>query len=260
MAKPRPSPSNDGRKLIATAIAAACLGLAGGARADASAGAYVSLDEAPSKAESLGEQRLFLEIFHDDRPIGLVAEMRLRDQRMWATPQELGEIGLIVPANLATDDEGLVPLDALPGLSWRYDAAAQRLHLGIPPSLRPEQALGYKAPTAVKADRSSGWRLGYDAYGQHAENIDTLAWEHRWPGSAGWAPSNWTASPISPTPRKAVPAAASNVSTPAGPTAIPNGCGPGPSATWSMAAWRGPARCAWVAASGAAISPPAPTW
>lgn len=175
MAKPRPSPSNDGRKLIATAIAAACLGLTGGASADAPAGAYVSLDEAPSRAQSLGEQRLFLEIFHGDRPIGLIAELRLRDQSMWATPRELGEIGLAVPADLATDEEGLVPLDALPGLSWRYDAAAQRLHLIIPPSLRPEQALGYKAPTAVKAERSSGWRLGYDAYGQHRDNVDTLA-------------------------------------------------------------------------------------
>src|SRR5688572_10310577 len=141
MASLRTSLSNVSPDLLAVAIAVACLGLAGAATASTSTStAYVSLDDPVPTAVAATEQRLFLEIFHGDRPTGLLAEMRLRGDRLWATPDELRQVGLVLPADLAADADGLVPLDALPGLSWRYDAAAQRLHLDIPATLRPQQA------------------------------------------------------------------------------------------------------------------------
>lgn len=178
MASLRTSLSTASPDLLAVAIAVACLGFAGAASASASTStstAYVSLDEPLPTAQAGVEQRLFLEIFHGDRPTGLLAELRLRGDRLWATPAELRDIGLVLPADLVADADGLVSLDALPGLSWRYDAALQRLHLDIPAALRPQQALGYQPPAVVHAERPNGWHVGYDAYGQHRDDFESLA-------------------------------------------------------------------------------------
>ncbi|WP_051240193.1 fimbria/pilus outer membrane usher protein [Arenimonas composti] len=149
--------------MLALAIAAALAG-SGSVRAATPAGAYASLDQHPAAMDALQEQRLFLEVFHGERPTGLIAEFRLRDGSLAATPAELAQIGLVLPAGVSADARGLVPLDALPGLAWHYDAAAQRLHLRIPAALRPQQALGYTPPPAVMPDRARGWTLGYDSY------------------------------------------------------------------------------------------------
>lgn len=183
MGSPRPSPSSVCPDVLALAIAAALLGASGVAGASANAGAstgvgvHVSLDEPVTRPAADDEQRLFLEIYHGDRPIGLIAELLLRGDRFWAMPAELAEIGFAVPAGAlaAADDDGRVPLDALPGLSWRYDAAAQRLHLEIPAALRPQQALGYSAPQAVQAERPPGLQFNYDAFAQHRDELSSLA-------------------------------------------------------------------------------------
>src|SRR5688500_8853166 len=183
MGSPRPSPSSACPDVLALAIAAALLGATGaagasaGASANASpgAGAHVSLAEPLKPIAATDEQRLFLEIFHGDRPIELIAEILLRSERFWATPQELREIGVVVSPTVTPDADGRVPLDALPGLSWRYDPAAQRLHLDIPAELRPQQSLGYRPPAPVAAERPPGFRLGYDAYAQHRDDFSSLA-------------------------------------------------------------------------------------
>ena len=140
----------------------------------------------PSDAGS-SDQKLHLEIFFDQRATGQLAQLRLRDGRLHGTPAALRSIGLVVDPALSVDRDGLLALDALPGLGYRYDVAAQRLVLTVPPALRPRQTLGYQAPAPVQVTRSAGLLLNYDAYARslddsHTLSVSTMA---RWFGPAG---------------------------------------------------------------------------
>lgn len=176
MANLRPSSSNVRRKALA--IAAACWLPAGAviAATEASTATYGSLLDAPLMAANAGsEQRLLLEVFLGDRSTGRLADLRLRGSRLFGSAAELAEVGVLVPNDVAVDADGLVAFDDLPGLSYRYDIASQSLYLQVPSTLRPNQQLGYQAPTAVKASRDGGWTLDYDAYARHESQIETLA-------------------------------------------------------------------------------------
>lgn len=178
MASPRPSSSTVRRKALALAIASACLLPAGAATAapEAATSAYVSPLDAPvSPVNAGGEQRLLLEVFLGERSTGRLADLRLRGSRLLGSAEELAEVGVLVPEGVAVGADGLVAFDDLPGLSYRYDIANQSLHLQVPAALRPNQQLGYVAPTAVQASRDAGWTLDYDAYARQEDRIQTLA-------------------------------------------------------------------------------------
>ncbi|MFA7542214.1 MAG: fimbria/pilus outer membrane usher protein, partial [Lysobacterales bacterium] len=123
-------------------------------------------------------QDLFLEVFHDERPIARLAHVRLRKGRLSATAEQLQAIGLMLPGQPLIDADSWIALDTLPGLTYRYDPSRQHLYLSIPPSLRPTQALGYQPPQAVQAQRDSGWLLGYDSYGRLLGDDYSLALGH----------------------------------------------------------------------------------
>lgn len=132
-------------------------------------------------------QDLYLEVFHGDRPIGLIAHLSLRDGRLSAAADELRAIGLDLPPDTPADGDGLIPLDAVSGLSYRYELATQRLILHIPAGLRPSQELGYRMPEAVDVRRDAGWLLDYDIYGRHFDDNRFVSAGHtiRWFGRAG---------------------------------------------------------------------------
>ena len=133
------------------------------------------------------DHSLYLEVFFGERPSGLIAHLRERDGRLYSTPEELRALGLVVPDQAALDAEGLLPLDALPGLTYRYQQAEQRLVLNVPVDLRPRQILGYRAPEPVHAIRGSGLLLNYDAYARSTDDTDSLAvaTAMRWFGRVG---------------------------------------------------------------------------
>ncbi|HEY0178449.1 MAG TPA: fimbria/pilus outer membrane usher protein [Dokdonella sp.] len=84
----------------------------------------------PSQAPALeadADQPLQLEVFINERATGLIAAFTLRaaDGRLTSSRSELEEVGLKVPAALA--DDLAIPLDALPGVTYRYDEAAQTI-------------------------------------------------------------------------------------------------------------------------------------
>lgn len=132
-------------------------------------------------------QELYLEVIYDSRSTGLIAHVRFDNGRLSMRESDLVAIGLVVPAGVVPDAEGLIPLDALPGLAYRYEVATQRLILHAPPALRPVQQLGYRRPEAVEVRRDTGWLLGYDAYGRGLGGEQTLALGNslRWFGRAG---------------------------------------------------------------------------
>lgn len=179
MARLRRSSSIPGPDRLALAIVVAVMLPVAAAGASTGAGAMLASLEDPAPAAPASEAgpdlRLFLEVFIADRPIGLLADVRQRGSRLWATPDEMRSIGLVVPDGVVPDADGLVAFDALPGLSYRYDIPSQRLHLQVPAALRPQQSLGYEPPAAVQVRRDAGWRLGYDAYGRQLRGDGTLA-------------------------------------------------------------------------------------
>jgi outer membrane usher protein len=122
-----------------------------------------------------GPQTLYLEAYRGDRALGQLARVQLRDGRLFAKPDDLRQLGLVIDPALHTDENGLLALDEVPGLNYRYDVEGQRLVLEAAPALRPNQALGYRMPDAVAATRSAGFLLNYDAYGRSARHQDTLS-------------------------------------------------------------------------------------
>lgn len=130
---------------------------------------------------------LYLEVFFGERPTGQLVEMFMRDGHLSAKPEDLRAIGLVVDKSLAVDSEGLVALDAMPGLHYTYEESMQRLVLDVPPTLRPRQELGYQAPQPVHVSRDNGLLFNYDAYGRKLNGLDTLSVASmlRWFGEAG---------------------------------------------------------------------------
>lgn len=126
-------------------------------------------------ANTQDAQTLYLEAYFGDRALGQLARVQLREGRLLAAPDDLRRLGLVIDPAWATDENGLLALDDVPGLKYHYDVEAQRLVLDVAPDLRPTQALGYRPPEAVAAMRSAGFLLNYDAYARSTDDEDTLS-------------------------------------------------------------------------------------
>ena len=168
---------------IAFAVYAASASAAGTAGGGADMGSY-SLDDlglpgmggvASTAAGAQRNQTLYLDTYFGERPTGELARVRLRDGRLWATPDDLRRLGVLIADDVVTDESGQLALDDVPGLKYRYDAEGQRLVLEVAPTLRPSQSLGYRRPEAVAATRSAGFLLDYDAYARSAGDHDMLS-------------------------------------------------------------------------------------
>lgn len=133
------------------------------------------------------EPDLYLEVWLGDRPVGKIAHFKLRDGLLWTTPSDLADVGVVVDSRIAVDADGMLPLDRLPQLRYRYDVANQRVVLDVPTAMRPNQILGYTQPAAVHADRGNGLVLGYDSYAtnQNGQTSLSVATALRWFGKAG---------------------------------------------------------------------------
>jgi outer membrane usher protein len=119
--------------------------------------------------------QLYLEVWHGDRSLDTIVHFTLRDGRLFCTPEEIREMGVVVGEYVAVDDDGLVPLDRLQGLIYHYDPANQRVVLEVPTDLRPNQVLGYATPPPVQVDRGRGLLLGYDSYARSYRGESSLA-------------------------------------------------------------------------------------
>lgn len=137
----------------------------------------------------LNEQDLYLEVFRGEQSTGLVLPVRVRSGRLAVAPADLRAVGVLIPDEAGTDAGGLVTLDDLPGLTYQYQQATQRLFLRVPSSLRPIQRPGYEEPSPVAPLRPQGLLIGYDVNGWtsgDSRNAAAVASGYvRWFGRAG---------------------------------------------------------------------------
>lgn len=194
------------RSLLAAWLIAACAATIGEAQVPAGGGGPPSPDPPapPAMGDAdlnllLNEQDLFLEVFRGDQATGLVMRVRMAAGRMSAAAADLRSVGVIAPADPPLDAAGLIPLDALPGLTYSYERATQRLILQVPALLRPVQRLGYKEPAPVEAIRHHGLLLGYDLHARalgESRGVGAVG-DARWFGRAGTLEVSGTARAVS---------------------------------------------------------------
>lgn len=145
------------------------------------------IDDPPVPAARVpGTQLLYLDLVLDGRVVRSLVPVTQRDGALFIAPDELRLAGLALPPGLAPDADGLVAVDAVPGLDARFDAATQQLLLAPSMALRQLQRLGYRQPGVVSAQRDQGLRVDWDAFGRSFQGARSLSlgtaarWFGRW--------------------------------------------------------------------------------
>lgn len=135
---------------------------------------------APKDTTPEGMSRLQLEVFINEQPTKLIGEIfRGGDGRMMLRREEMQALGLAAPGK--GEPKELLALDALPGLSTRYNEAEQKLHLSVPDSLRLAQEYDVREtgalPKATPAaeSRDYGAVINYNAYGTAARGYTSTS-------------------------------------------------------------------------------------
>lgn len=103
---------------------------------------------------------LYLFVLINGREIGMVAEFIAHpaENRLSSTRSELEEIGIKAPAGLGST----VYLDSIAGLTFNYDATAQKIYIEAPfQALEPRVISAASAPPFEAPDRTSGAVLNY---------------------------------------------------------------------------------------------------
>lgn len=107
----------------------------------------------------------YLEVMVNGESTGSVARFADRDGALLTPIDELHDLGLRADPALA-DAQGMVALDRLPGVTWRYDQAMQRVYLTVADSQRMPAQLGTRARARPPVTPGLGFVLNYEAYGQ----------------------------------------------------------------------------------------------
>ena len=124
------------------------------------------------------EGDFYLEVVLNQVPIRQIVHFVARQGRLYAARTALAQLGLTLPSELR--GTGLVALDRIPGLTVRYEAADQRLHITSSVELLRGRVtqLGYQPPPTPRQDpasRAPGLLLNYDLYAQKLENETNLS-------------------------------------------------------------------------------------
>lgn len=133
----------------------------------------VALLHAAMARASIGttaDRDLYLETFINGASTKLIGQYRQRaDGRMAITAQEMSELGLD-PAGLRAAPDGFLDLDALPGLTYRYDAAAQAIRIEATDARRKPYKFDARDWQSLRREtaepaRSLGAVVNYRLYG-----------------------------------------------------------------------------------------------
>jgi outer membrane usher protein len=120
-----------------------------------------------SKVSGAGERDLQLNVLINETPVNLIGSFKqLPDGSLAATAEELREIGLIAEKR-AADSDGLVRLDRLPGVSYRFNEAAQAIHITAPDAARAPHIVDVRPQNAgsiLDPQRSYGGVLNYTLF------------------------------------------------------------------------------------------------
>jgi outer membrane usher protein len=112
------------------------------------------------------DQVQLLEVQVNGQPTGKIGEFTLRDGRLMAKPDELRDLGILVPASIPLQPGGLIVLSDLPGVRCNIDLKNQELYITasesslIPTVLTPagrQTAEGHRT-----VESGTGMTLNYD--------------------------------------------------------------------------------------------------
>lgn len=122
---------------------------------------------APARGEDAPGHRLHLDVLLDGQSIGLIGAFRQNERgEILGARKELEELGIRVPASVEIEDE--VVLRAIPGLSFVYDEAAQRIDIKLPPDGRLPKTYDAQlrsTPGPAPERSSTGAVLNYTLFG-----------------------------------------------------------------------------------------------
>ena len=90
-------------------------------------------DDVPSEAAfSPGsDETLLLDVQINGHSIGKVGEFIFRRGKLMARPDELRDLGILVPPVVAAKSDGLIALSDIPGLIWSLDLKKLELHITV---------------------------------------------------------------------------------------------------------------------------------
>ena len=132
------------------------------------AGALPAAAAPPAAAQGTdprGPVTLYLEVTLNGRPAGELIEVTRHGPGHHAI-----DAAVLRQWHLPADapDGTPVVLESLPGVSTRYDAAAQQLAVQVPPAWLPAQRLQPEDREPLQLSAGSGWLLNYDVYAQRS--------------------------------------------------------------------------------------------
>ncbi|WP_187640188.1 fimbria/pilus outer membrane usher protein [Bosea sp. F3-2] len=134
-----------------------------------------------ARGEDVSSRDLRLDVLLDGQSIGLIGAFRQNTRgEISARRDELEELGIKVPEAVTRDRD--VALLAIPGVTFRYDEAAQRIDIRLPPDGRlpkiydAQPASGTPLP---KPDRSAtGAVLNYTLFGNSEDRQFRSFWRY----------------------------------------------------------------------------------
>ncbi|PWK33915.1 fimbria/pilus outer membrane usher protein [Cupriavidus plantarum] len=110
-------------------------------------------------------QTTYLEVMLNGISTGAVARFAETGGALSTPIEELGEIGLRADPSLAGPN-GMVSLDRLPGVTYRYEPGMQRVYLTVDDSQRIPVQLGSRGRVRPPVTNGLGFVLNYEAYAQ----------------------------------------------------------------------------------------------
>jgi outer membrane usher protein len=121
-------------------------------------------------------QEVYLEVTINGQPTGRILRFRATGDALSCAARDLSTIG-IDTAKLGAESSSEVALNAIDGLSYRYDAATQRVELNVPDRwLRPYTVDARQLPGVAPASAGRGLLLNYDAYLQSDSGPRLALW------------------------------------------------------------------------------------
>lgn len=121
-------------------------------------------------------QEVYLEVTLNGQPTGQILRFRAIGDALSCAARDLSAIG-IDTVRLGVEPSSEVALNAIDGLRYRYDAAAQRVELDVPDRwLRLYTVDARQLPGVVPASTGRGLLLNYDAYLQSDSGSRLALW------------------------------------------------------------------------------------
>ncbi|WFR80335.1 fimbria/pilus outer membrane usher protein [Janthinobacterium rivuli] len=143
------------------------LGMAPLARADAAV-AVTGADPGPASLPSdpAAPNELYLEVTVNAESTGLILRFTQVGKGLRSSVANLQQLGL-APARLVAPGQAEVALDAIPGLSYEYDAARQSVSLQVADDLRAPYRISARTAAQTPPSRvTPGAVLNYEAYAE----------------------------------------------------------------------------------------------